>query len=236
MHGYDCYDYGARHSYTALGRFTTPDPLAEKFYDTSPYVLCGGNPVKFVDLDGCESRSWEDKLGDWMRDTFNSHSEIKEAQNLQPIAEGIALTNPVIGITNEVLKISTGDDIYGNNVRTTDNGTNAVTNVRAVADFCEDISDVCDATAVGLAVTGVGLPVAGALARAGTIAGYANDLITVGVDIYEGDYLNAGVSFAGSIIGGRLPRYFPIKNERVNIVVDKVVDKFVDYFSNCNRK
>lgn len=22
MHGYDCYDYGARHSYTALGCFT----------------------------------------------------------------------------------------------------------------------------------------------------------------------------------------------------------------------
>lgn len=171
-----------------------------------------------------------------MRDTFNSHSEIQEAKNIQPIAEGIALTNPVIGITNEVLKISTGDDIYGNKVRTTDNGTKAVTNVRAVADFCEGISDVCDATAVGLAVTGVNMPVAAGMAKIGTVAGYANDLITVGVDIYEGDYLNAGVSFAGSIIGGRLPRYFPIKNERVNIVVDKVVDKFVDYFSNCNRK
>ena len=54
MHGYDCYDYGARHSYTALGRFTTIDPLAEKFYDTSPYALCHGNPVMRIDLDGMD--------------------------------------------------------------------------------------------------------------------------------------------------------------------------------------
>ncbi|MBO6059547.1 MAG: hypothetical protein J6P67_05345, partial [Bacteroidaceae bacterium] len=52
MHGYDCYDYGARHSYTALGRFTTIDPLAENDPGTSPYVLCKGNPVKFIDPDG----------------------------------------------------------------------------------------------------------------------------------------------------------------------------------------
>lgn len=50
--GYDCYDYGARHSQIALGRFTTMDPLAERYYDTSPYVLCGGNPVRYVDPDG----------------------------------------------------------------------------------------------------------------------------------------------------------------------------------------
>ena len=52
MHGYDCYDYGARHSYTALGRFTTIDPLAEKYYGISPYALCAGNPVKYIDPDG----------------------------------------------------------------------------------------------------------------------------------------------------------------------------------------
>ena len=27
-------------------------PLAEKYYGTSPYALCGGNPVRYVDLDG----------------------------------------------------------------------------------------------------------------------------------------------------------------------------------------
>ena len=52
MHGYDCYDYGARHSQTTLGRFTTQDPMAERYYDISPYALCGGNPVRYVDWDG----------------------------------------------------------------------------------------------------------------------------------------------------------------------------------------
>jgi len=54
MHGYDTYDYGAREMYPAIMRFTTPDPLAEKYYSISPYAYCANNPVKFVDLDGRE--------------------------------------------------------------------------------------------------------------------------------------------------------------------------------------
>ncbi|HOK36847.1 MAG TPA: RHS repeat-associated core domain-containing protein [Paludibacteraceae bacterium] len=54
MHGYDTYDYGVRGMYPAIMRFTTPDPLAEKYYSISPYAYCGNNPIKFVDLDGRE--------------------------------------------------------------------------------------------------------------------------------------------------------------------------------------
>ena len=50
--GLNWYDYGARHYDAALGRFTTQDPLAEKFYSTSPYGYCLDNPVKFVDVKG----------------------------------------------------------------------------------------------------------------------------------------------------------------------------------------
>ena len=52
MHGYDTYDYGARGMYPALMRFTTPDPLAEKYYSISPYAYCGDNPINAVDPDG----------------------------------------------------------------------------------------------------------------------------------------------------------------------------------------
>jgi uncharacterized protein RhaS with RHS repeats len=52
MHGYDTYDYGFRGYYPAVGRFTTVDPLAEKYYGISPYVYCAGNPVNAVDPDG----------------------------------------------------------------------------------------------------------------------------------------------------------------------------------------
>ena len=36
----------------AFHRFTTMDPLAEKYYSISPYAYCAGNPVNLVDPDG----------------------------------------------------------------------------------------------------------------------------------------------------------------------------------------
>jgi RHS repeat-associated protein len=52
MHGYDTYDYGARGYYAAMGRFTTLDPMAEKYYSISPYAYCAGNPLKYTDPTG----------------------------------------------------------------------------------------------------------------------------------------------------------------------------------------
>jgi len=51
MHGLDWYDYGAR--YMDAMRFTTMDPLAEKYYDMSPYAYCHNNPFNIIDPDGC---------------------------------------------------------------------------------------------------------------------------------------------------------------------------------------
>ena len=52
MHSLDEYDSKARWYYPAICRTTTMDPLAEKYYSTSPYAWCGNNFVKNVDLDG----------------------------------------------------------------------------------------------------------------------------------------------------------------------------------------
>jgi RHS repeat-associated protein len=46
------YDFSARFLQTSLGRFTTIDPLAEKYPNISPYAYCNGNPVFYVDLTG----------------------------------------------------------------------------------------------------------------------------------------------------------------------------------------
>jgi RHS repeat-associated protein len=54
MHGYDTYDYGARGYYAAMGRFTSVDPHAEKYYSISPYAYCAGNPVNRIDPDGMD--------------------------------------------------------------------------------------------------------------------------------------------------------------------------------------
>ena len=52
MHGLNLYDYSARYMEPALGRFTTVDPLAEKYYSVSPYVYCNNNPLSLTDPTG----------------------------------------------------------------------------------------------------------------------------------------------------------------------------------------
>ena len=48
------YDFSARFLQTGLGRFTTIDPLAEKYPNISPYAYCNGNPVRYIDPNGMD--------------------------------------------------------------------------------------------------------------------------------------------------------------------------------------
>lgn len=49
------YDFEARQLSPAFHRFTTLDPLAEKYYGVSPYAYCADNPVNLVDPEGQDS-------------------------------------------------------------------------------------------------------------------------------------------------------------------------------------
>ena len=51
------YDFGARWYDPSHARWTTPDPMAEKYYSISPYVYCASNPVNIVDPEGMDI--WE---------------------------------------------------------------------------------------------------------------------------------------------------------------------------------
>ena len=50
--GLNWYDYGARHYDVALGRFTTVDPLSERYYSIGMYAYCNNNPVRYIDPTG----------------------------------------------------------------------------------------------------------------------------------------------------------------------------------------
>ncbi|MBE6239242.1 MAG: RHS repeat-associated core domain-containing protein [Bacteroidales bacterium] len=48
------YDFSARFLHPRFGRFTTLDPLAEKYPSVSPYAYCNCNPVRYIDPDGMD--------------------------------------------------------------------------------------------------------------------------------------------------------------------------------------
>lgn len=51
-HGLNQYDYAARFMDLGMIRFTTVDPLAEKYYSISPYAYVHNNPMNAIDMKG----------------------------------------------------------------------------------------------------------------------------------------------------------------------------------------
>ena len=95
MHGLDLYDYEARHYDAAIGRFTTVDPMAEKYYSISPYAYCGNNPVNRIDPNGQE---FTDSLQKYV-DAFMNEIKIKEL-----CAQGFIYLFGSWGVNNEAVE------------------------------------------------------------------------------------------------------------------------------------
>ena len=73
IHGLDWYDYGARHMSPDIGRFISIDPMAEKYYNISPYAYCGSNPVNIIDPNGM----------DWVQRTYEGITEYYYDRNIK---------------------------------------------------------------------------------------------------------------------------------------------------------
>ena len=100
------YYYGARYMDPKISMWLGVDPLTEKYISVSGYVYCIGNPIRFVDPNGCWH--WE-KNG-------NLHADRKD--NTKTLAQFLGTSQ------KDVLQI-----LNRNNIRTTKGGNIAVRNL-----------------------------------------------------------------------------------------------------------
>ncbi len=129
MHGLDWYDYGARWMNGLT--FTTQDRFAEKYYETSPYMYCQGNPMKYMDVNGDslwishrgndylyqngtlynkDGSVYDGKIKGFLSKSVNALKEIGKTQ------EGSNLINELQSSSNN-FKIAKGDNRFvANNV------------------------------------------------------------------------------------------------------------------------
>jgi len=75
MHGLNMYDYVARQLALDVPRFTSVDPLAEKYYSWSPYSYVGNNPIKRIDPTGMDWYEDEEGNAMWKRSSDKSFED-----------------------------------------------------------------------------------------------------------------------------------------------------------------
>ena len=99
--GLNLYDYSARYMDPALGRFSTVDPHAEKYYSWSPYHYAANNPIMIIDPNG---KDWyKDEKGNVLWREGNGDIEGYKnigASYTMDIGNGISITYTQIDATS----------------------------------------------------------------------------------------------------------------------------------------
>ncbi|GAB6013507.1 RHS repeat domain-containing protein [Viscerimonas tarda] len=106
MFGLGLYDFEARQLDPAVGRFTTVDPLAEKYYSISPYAYCLNNPINRIDPDG--------RADFWVNGKVVGNDGVDDQRVLAVRTE--ALTKKEVKETTKFIKANSGNaEAFQNN-------------------------------------------------------------------------------------------------------------------------
>jgi len=117
--GLNWYDYGARNYDAALGRWMSPDPVSEFYYDYSPFVYGGNNPLIYTDPNGLwivNIISNTDKSGNT---TYSLNFTAEEGDDLKSLSTQLGISQKDILAAHPELKgksISDGDSFGLGNI------------------------------------------------------------------------------------------------------------------------
>jgi RHS repeat-associated protein len=81
-HGMNLYDFEARTYDPATGRFLSIDPMAEKYYNISPYAYCANDPLLYIDPTGEDIKIfYYDDKGKQQSFVFNGNNAADAPEN-----------------------------------------------------------------------------------------------------------------------------------------------------------
>lgn len=108
LNSLNMYDFGARwYDVAGVPMWTSVDPLAEKYYNISPYAYCAGNPVIFVDPKGMEKINALDPNNENNKDRIKAVENFSDEKDVVNIwahgsENGMTVYNKEDGTTSQI--------------------------------------------------------------------------------------------------------------------------------------
>ena len=109
------YDFGARwYDVAGVPMWTSIDPLAEKYYNVSPYAYCAGDPVKYIDNKGLAPGDFFMSIEDAAIDfgLFYNDNSIRINKEIASFIFEIEDDNGNRGYSYSIASIGKGDESY----------------------------------------------------------------------------------------------------------------------------
>ncbi|WP_062061786.1 RHS repeat domain-containing protein [Aquimarina longa] len=100
-------DFGARFYDPALGRWFTPDALAEKYYSTSPFTYALNNPILYIDPDGNQVAMCCEELQGFVAGMVDNTigTNFRSRGNTQAFRNGVSIANGTSAAISTILLV-----------------------------------------------------------------------------------------------------------------------------------